>query len=476
MRESLATPTPAVSPVLGNVREDILHPMLADLNEQRSETKTEAIGMAMPAGESFAVAQASDCQNLEVRYNNSCVFVLNMQSTFDFEIRPLADGVKNLFVEVRQSGHLIARETPMVLPRRGSPICFGLNYTPRNTHAGKVSFMIVVGYRLGGQPKVYAAYRTHTIYSGKEDPHRVCENLVVEVKNNIQQGHAGDVRVDQSFKDLREALRQHNTIEIDKEFLDLINSRPFWTSLALAECSPDSVPGASAGAAHKQHLELRELDGTRISILTQNSVRIGRSRDCEILARVLDKSGLELRAESISISQYHALIEWANDRCWLKDGGHYPKDGWRRSTGGVWVDGKRVPADGEFSFAPGREHRITLGDPVGAPANRYELSARLWSARELPELNSSCQNVELPPHAPVCLVLRRLNGPGWVYLVLRSHALLAWADSRCGAACVCLRQGALCLNDGQTCESLMPGRAVRVGSLSFQVIDTKTTG
>jgi len=58
----------------------------------------------MPFGESGAVVQTNDCAELEVRYNNRCVFVLNMQSTFDFEIRPLTDGVKNLFVEVWQSG------------------------------------------------------------------------------------------------------------------------------------------------------------------------------------------------------------------------------------------------------------------------------------------------------------------------------------------------------------------------------------
>ena len=149
----------------------------------------------------------SDCPDLEVSYNNSCVFVLDMQSTFDFRVRPLGDGIRELYVEVQQSGRVIARETPMVRPRRGAWLDFSLNYTPSNTRPGKAAFSIVVCYRKGDQLRVYAAYRTHTIYSGKEDPRRVCENLMVEVKNNIQQGHAGDLRVDQSFDSLREALR-----------------------------------------------------------------------------------------------------------------------------------------------------------------------------------------------------------------------------------------------------------------------------
>jgi hypothetical protein len=477
MEENPGRETPPATTVKATVREDIVRPILADLQEIRSRPVVESGQTTNPeCAPSADVLLHSDCSDLEVRYNNSCVFVLNMQSTFDFEIRPVADGLRQLFVEVRQSGRVIAREMPMVLPRRGSPISFGLNYTPR-THAGKVSFTIVVGYRKGGQRKVYAAYRTHTIHSAKEDPRRVCENLVVEVKNNIQQGHAGDMRVDQSFNGLREALRQRDSIEIDKEFLGLINSRPFWTSLALAECAPDSVPlGPSPGPARRQQLELRHDDGTRIVILTQPFVRIGRHRDCEILARLLDNTGRELREESMSISQYHALIEWSSGHCRLKDGGQYPKDGWRRSTAGLWVDGKRIPANGEFNFVQGQEHRITLGDPGVAAANHYELSARLWSAADLPGSSPACQDVELSPHTPVCLVLRRLHGPNWIYLALRSRASLASADSRCGNACVCVRQETLYLSDGHSCEALAPGRAVRVGSLSFQVIDAQNTG
>jgi len=421
---------------------------------------------------------ANESLDLDVRYNNSCVFVLNMQSTFDFEIQPLADGIKNLFVEVRQSSQVLARETPMVVPRRGSTIAFGLNYTPRHTHSGKVSFTILVGYRKNGQQRVFAAYRTHTIHSGKEDPRRVCENLVVEVKNNIHQGHAGDLKVDQSFDGLREALRQHNPIEIDKEFLGLINARPIWTSLPLAECEPDAVlfGAAPASPTRRQRLDLQAEDGTRLGLLTQTSVRIGRHRDCEILARLLDGNGQELRAESSAISQYHALIDWNQDHCQLKDGGHYPEGGWRRSTAGVWVDGKPMSSKGEFTFVPGREHRITLGDPAVAAASRYELSARLWSARDLAPFYPAGHEGGASPQSPVCLVLRRLNGPGWVYLVLRSGAALAWADPRLNGVCVGLYQGALHWSEGQLSEPLVAGRSVRAGALNFQVNELAVAG
>ena len=225
-----------------------------------------------------------------------------------------------------------------------------------------------------------------------------------------------------------------------------------------------------ATPAHPQRFELHASDGTRIFVFNQIPVRIGRHSDCEILARMMDSEGQELWKESISISKYHALIEWNNDRCRLKDGGQDPKDGWRRSSSGLWVDGRRVAADGDFNFVAGLEHRITLGDPGVAGARRYELSARLWLARDLAQSKTDCLDVDPPPQSPACLMLRRLNGPAWVYLVLRSCAALAWADSRCGSACVGLCQGSLHLCEGRNSEPLVAKHSVRAGSLKFEVI------
>jgi len=244
-------------------------------------------------------------------------------------------------------------------------------------------------------------------------------------------------------------------------------------SPGLAAIKAENSP-CPAAPVRPQRFELRADDGTRIDIFTRTSVRIGRHRNCEIVARLLDGGGRELREESIYISQYHALIEWDNDRCQLKDGGHYPKDGWRRSTVGLWVDGSRVPTDGGFSFVPDQEHRVTLGNPAAAGARRYELSARLWSVREIPQTVQKCMDVTLLPQSPACLVLRRLNDPAWVYLVVRSCAALAWADPRCGDACVSPSRGTLHLCEGQTCEPLAAGGFARAGSLNFQVIEQAT--
>lgn len=419
----------------------------------------------------------SDCADLEVRYNNSCVFVLNMQSTFDFEIRPRMDGLRDLFVEVRQSGQVIARETPTMLPKRGVALQLGLNYTPRNTHAGKVSFEIRVGFRKDQQRHAFAVYRTHTIYSGKEDPRQVCESLVVEVKNNIQQGHAGDVRVDQSFDGLREALRDRSTIALDREFLQLINTRPFWTVLPLGECAEESAGGSAflRRARPLQPIVLRSAEGLAIHLLPQSPVRIGRAKDCEIVARAFDTAGKQLNDESLRIGRYHASLEWQDNQCQILDRGYYADEKrWRSSSTGVWIDGRRMTSGQAFTFAPAHEYRITLAEPAADKAVGFELAARLWLVKDLPRLRAGCPDLRATPEAPACLILRRLQSPAETFVLLRQAVSLAWVDDRCAAACVCLREQIMHFSDGHGCDGLMPGKPVRAGKLDFRVAETKT--
>ncbi len=413
----------------------------------------------------------SDCSDLEVRYNNNCVFVLNMQSTFDFDILPRADGIRDLFVEVRQSGQVIARERPRVLPRREARLSFGLNYTPRNTHAGKASFEILVGYRKEQRRRLYAAYRTHTIYSGKEDTRQVCESLVVEVKNNIQQGHAGDLRVDQNFHGLREALQERNALALDEKFLQLINARKFWAPLPLRECAEEPL-GGGGPAPRLEHLLLRRAEGAAIHLLLPDKVRIGRARDCEILARVLDPAGRQVTEPSLRIGRYHACVEWQSGKCQIRDGGYYAEERrWRPSASGVWIDGQRLAAGREFALAPGRDYRLALAASGQDGSAGFELSLRMWLARELPLVRPGCPDLRAVPEAPVCLIARRTQGPPETFVLLRSAANLAWADARSAGACVCLREGELYFSDGHGCDRLMAGRRVGAGDVEFQVLD-----
>jgi hypothetical protein len=72
--------------------------------------------------------------------------------------------------------------------------------------------------------------------------------------------------------------------------------------------------------------------------------------NAKYLGRVLDKAGKELRAQSLKISQFHALIERGHTDCRLRDGGNSDKKGWQRSTHGVWIDGRRLRRGGSNSI------------------------------------------------------------------------------------------------------------------------------
>lgn len=278
------------------------------------------------------------------------------------------------------------------------------------------------------------------------------------------------------LKDKKDASGANAQSVIDEKIQVPINARSVRTSGALEYGEPKTSTNPPAILTNCQRLELQNDEGTKIFITNQSTVRIGRHRSCDILARSLNKAGQELRAESLMISQFHAQIDWIDDSCHLKDGGYYPGKGWQQSTAGLWVDGRRVATGGGFDLVQDREYLVALGDPNSEAANPFKLGARLWSARNLPELKPACQDYELSPDTPVCVMLRRLNGPRWVYLILRFCAALAWADSRTGRTCVGLRQGRLHLSDGDVCDPLKSGRGVRTGAISFRVLDMPTAG
>jgi hypothetical protein len=418
----------------------------------------------------------SDCTDLEVHYNNNCVFVLNMQSTFDLEIRPQVNGIRDFFVEVRQSGRCLMRERPMALLKRGMRMPLSLNYTPHNTSPGSVAFNIVVGYKLNGQPRLYAATRKHTLHSGKEDPRRVCESLVIEVKNNIQQGHAGDIKVDQDFKELKELLGRHDSLALDKQFIGLINQRPIWTPLPLAECEADAVDQAGGPVVSlPQRLLLQSTTGGRDFFLSlRRRLQLGRARECDVVTRIEDAGGQENREASTRLSRYHACVEWRDNHAVLVDRGFYPgKKQGRPSVTGVWVEGKRLGTGSEISLRPGRDYEVSLGDPASAG---FALSLRVWTVGELPHPGSDCaMQFGHSPEEPACVVVQPARSfTNKCHALMRHGLCLGWMDVQGGNACLCKQGGGLrlCTDQGQTW--LAVGQLIHTDKADYQVLDPAT--
>jgi serine/threonine protein kinase len=222
-------------------------------------------------------------------------------------------------------------------------------------------------------------------------------------------------------------------------------------------------------AVRPQRLELRSADGARFFVMNQSSVRIGRNRNCDVVARSFSKSGHEIREESLMISQFHAQIDWNGAACRLRDGGTYPEKGWQPSTAGLWVNGQKLSSGGQLDLVADKDYTISLGAPT--LRSPFQLRTRLFSAKALPKPKPACYDLDLSPETPVCLMMTRLSFPVAVYFIVRSCAALSWADPRSGQTCLGLRQGRLHLGDTQSCELLVGGREVRAGALKFQVLD-----
>lgn len=413
---------------------------------------------------------------MEVHYNNNCVFVLNMQSTFDLEIRPLVDGIRDFFVEVRQSGHCLMRERPMAALKRGMRVPLSMNYTPHNTSPGSVAFNLVVGYKLNGQPKIFSVTRKHTLHNGKEDPRRVCESLVIEVKNNIQQGHAGDIKVDQDFKELKNLLGRKEGLALDKEFIELINQRPIWTPLPLAECEAGAVDSVGGPDFFQPPTPARFLlksatDGRELLLSLQPRLQMGRSRECEVVTRIEDASGREDREASTRLSRYHACVEWRNHQAILQDRGFYPGEAQGRpSAAGVWVDGQRLTAGGELVLWPGLDYTVSLSNPT---AGGFILRLRVWTMAELPPLGGGCATPRPAPDEPACVVVQPVTALVNKSYALVRHALcLDWLNPQSGNVFICKQPGGLRLFSEQGQTWLAAGQLIHAGKTDYQVLDS----
>jgi hypothetical protein len=432
-------------------------------------TRPPEAASALPRGpqpDSQAESE-SECTDLKVLYNNSCVFVLDRESTFDFQVTPQVVGVTDLTIEITKDDQLLKSKCPMAVLRRNVCADISLNYTPSDK-AGKPCFDIYVEYRQNGVGKRYVTSSKHTIYRPNEDARAIFDKFVFEVKNNIQQGPAGDIKVDQHFQDVRELLRSNDPFDLDKKVLDLISARPLWTPLVLRKVGRERRPLPPPNLALKTlDLEIR---------LFFSDLRIGKADDCELVARVLKSDGRVHRDASLRISGFHARLEWRGNRPVLADGGFHPGEGdCRASLNGTWVDGDKVPSKGDFALSPGREHLATLagsGREGASGPGPFALRLRAWTLeelfKELPRQHAASFSAE-ERNGIACIVAQAQKGR--FYVVLRRALYMGWLDPRCDGAWISRKDNDLHILRPVGSERLAADRRFRVGQIEFQVAE-----
>jgi hypothetical protein len=241
----------------------------------------------------------------------------------------------------------------------------------------------------------------------------------------------------------------------------------------LRECYADDRDGIAppAPAAVRQDLAL-DIEGPRLYLLAMNRVRVGRCKECEVVARVVTDTGIELRDASLRISQQHAYFEFSGGGFRLVDKGFDAKKGtWRPSTLGTFIDGGRLQPDGgEKRLAPGATHRITFASSDVGDPEVFGLEARVWTVEEARRDAPACHRSP-PAEEPAALVLRRLHGPAEIHILLRHGLPLSLLRPDWRGICLCREDGGFRIHSRGTCEWLVPGKGLSAGGRSIKVME-----
>jgi hypothetical protein len=449
---------PASAPPIKDTRKTTGPTEFAPAPEEAAQAYNHATPWpALPA----EISEALNCPDIEVQYNNNCVFVMNMQATFDFQIRPKVEGLKDFMIEVQYSGQSLVRERQRVVLRSGRNLHLSLNYTPRNIAPGSAAFNILVRYNLHGQPKLFAATRKHTVYSGKENLREVCNTLKIEIQNNtnIHTGSASDAKVEQDFKALDQLLGRQDSLSLDRQFLSLINQQQIWAPLPLEECETDA--GDLPGGPHA---------ALEVYCSVHQRLQLGRARECDVVTRFLDKDGAEDREASTRLSRYHACVEWRENQAVLIDRGYYPdQPQGQPSAAGVWVDGNKLAAGGECVLSPRHDYQVNLGNP----GNGFEVKLRLWTVAELPPgFAARWLQAGISPNAPTCVIVKVPAAvPHRYHAFIRHGVCLGWLTPQGGKACVARddKEGGLQLATEHGLSKLAYGQVIRFGQTDLQI-------
>ena len=164
------------------------------------DAHTEVLGPIMDA----------ESELLAVEYNSARVFVEGTRMSFDLRITPGSEGIRNLFMAIRENGEPEVIQRPTSVLQAGVPLEIHLNYTPK--HVGEPSFDVIVGYENRGETIVQEAAVKHRIYPPDAEPGEVCNQISLQINNEVS-GNASDGNVNVAgLSKLQENINKHRTL------------------------------------------------------------------------------------------------------------------------------------------------------------------------------------------------------------------------------------------------------------------------
>lgn len=439
------------------------------------------VPVAVPVPDAHRVQ--SFCEDLCVEYNRSVVFVCGMTLSFDFRIRPLVDGLKDLAIAIEftdSAGKFWRKHKKLHWhAMKGVAREIGLNFQPRVF--GRAVFSIYVSYRSDGKERVFETEVKHRIYPEDSRAGDVLDKIIININNEITTGHAADVNVRQSLDELESLKKRADHKAPIRDFIDAITSEKAFCVLTLhpsrwsaprKALAPSRLSGVPTGTPLPLTLRVRIADGREclVHLYATTRLQLGRHRSCDLVTRIFNDEGVATPEANKGISRGHCRIELRGTSCSVVDGrGDVQKGSNRPSACGTYLNGSRVAAGTSVRLPLNQESTLSLGGASTTGSTVMGLRVLPWSCGS--ELRQQCgvsnQCVE---ERPSSLVIRRMDHIDESFVVLQQCCPLHMVDSSLAGIHVWLQDGVAAYGCNGSSGWLEEGRTIKVGMAEIDVM------
>ena len=413
----------------------------------------------------------SDCEDFRVEYNRMRVFLAGVQSTFNFRVTPISEGAKdcsNIRLMVHSHGYLsqpIDYRYPQLKTIRSGvslPVAhLGLHpATAGMDIEGEVFF----GYIKDGVERTFFQTFLWDAYPPNEAPSKVIENLSVRIGDIVPTvDRAGDQNVALNFLN---GLSQKGISRADE--LQKLKMPAVYDELALFEC--DGWPGSEGHAATQlgppraqaisEKLTLSLPSGLLVHFLAMPQVQVGKKRECDVIARILERSGDALPERNQNLSRFHCRISNQGGKCILTDG-----DGKKKSMCGTYLDRVKLAPVGSETLPLNRVFKLSLAGADRSDPHALTFECRIWSCNSADKcflgLHEECK-----PDNASCMVMGRTDDIPEKFVLLWRFCHLHVVESESEDMLVFRYKGAFAFRKHGQCGWLVPGQ--KVGELDVR--------
>ncbi len=402
-----------------------------------------------------AAGAASDhgCAELLVEYNNALIFIVGCKLNFEFQVTPQVEGISNVRIEIKDADKQAVIATQHLDHRleMGQREKLPMAFRPDAQHEGEMNCDITLSFAWQGSRHVYRARRkTHFVLRATESADKVLDTLNITLNQNLDKAHANDIRV--YMDDVMGKLPQRSQYRINFEQVKL---PPQWEPLRLTALAPRPTAARALTLCFPMQ---------RIHLLPDSQVRVGRSRENELVARIPTGS----REDNQRIHNFHCQILRVENEVFIKDGGAYP-EGFRASSNGTFVNGEQLAPEGECKVQPNKTVVLSLSDQNSDDRRIFALKMRLWRRMDIQEgISPACGKGA--PEDLVALTMQALRDPQhWFVLLWRQFPLEKICGRDYSGLCLCKEPLGFLVQHAGLCDPLEPGRELEIGGQIIQV-------